>query len=405
MVKKRSETYLGIRSLGEPLTIAGMFVAALGKYQGKSQIYAVSSGKTCAMYVIDLETGECLKKLDLEGSSHTWGIYVYHVQQKRWVGKYEHTSKVISPADENGNVYLLQEGKLCSLNISTQDIEETNIACETSIHMDWIDLKNDEFTGKVLVIVEAESYLIYDPRTKKYKKIEVKLPGIPVSIRTLLTGSDGKIYMGGYFRGGFTTYDPMLGLFSECVSFGQTEGVAEYNKKLYLGVYPFARIYCYDMSKPWHHNINPELKFTLRDHDQDRPFAMIDAGRCLAIGTVPNYGTLGGALTLYDDTNDTHEVYTNLVDHQSIICFTESQGMLFGGTSIWGRLGIQPIETEGKLFMFDLYEKKKIWEGTPIARDTAISGLCTDSEGMIWGLTPSSIFKFDPSKKVVVHSQ
>ena len=537
------------RRLGEPLSAVGVSAAGFGTYNGKPYIYAVGSGKTCAMYVIDAEDGVCLKKMDLNGSSHTWGVsvakdgtvyaggdgyfyryipgsdeaenlgkpiegetyfwnttiddqdrpycgtypngkifrfdpksqsfenygqmvegeqyvrsivwvkgkiyagigshahlieldpetgakreiplpdgcedapfvydlsaaypklfafiknvlHIYDLEENRWVGKLENAGSAVSPLDEQGNVYLAKDGVLCALHVETMEIKPTEVPCQGVRIWGMVELSADGFPGKTLISANASGYWLYNPITKQYKKTEVKLPGIPVGIQSLTTGKDGTIYIGGYFNGGFASYDPDKDAFTECKAFGQSENLIEYKGKLYAGVYPKARIYVYDKTKEWKMNENPKLAFTLENEGQDRPFGLADAGRYLAIGTVPNYGMLGGALTLYDAERDVHEVFRQLVWNQSIICLTYHNGIIYGGTSVYGGLGVKPTESEGKLFLFDINEKRKVWEGVPVPGQKAVSALCVGENGIIWGLTPGYLFRFEPSSRTFEH--
>lgn len=537
---------MGARLLGEPLPVAGISAMDYGTYEGKAMIYAVASGKTCAMYMIDVESGECLRKMDLHGSSHTWGVsvaadgtvyaggdgyfyryipgedeaenlgrpiegenyfwqttvdehghpycgtypngkvfryeaktktfrdygqivdgenyvrslsaangkiyagigskahlieldpqsgqkreiplpeecqnsdfvydltaaypklfayisnvlHVYDLEQGQWVARFEQTSSSVSAADEEGYVYLIYQGKLSRLHLETLELIQTDVQWGSAANLGWVELSSPDFPGKTLINMGSESYKLYNPVSGRSKEVKVELEGIPMGVQSLTAGSDGRIYIGGYFYGGFASYDPEKDQLTPCQRFGQTENMLEYKGKLYLGVYTGARIYEYDPNQAWEMNHNPALKFSLSDQGQDRPFAFADAGEYLAIGTVPGYGKLGGALTLYDPETDHYEVFRDVVPEQSVICLTHRDGIIFGGTSVWGGLGIKPTAEEAKLFLFDVKEKRKIWEGAPCPGEKAVSALCTDDQGFVWGLTRSSIFKFNPKTRV-----
>ncbi|GAA2769405.1 hypothetical protein [Nonomuraea dietziae] len=90
--------------------------------------------------------------------------------------------------------------------------------------------------------------------------------------------------------------------------------------KLYLGVYPWARIYEWTGSEP-------KLLLNLAEHEQDRPFAMISAGDWLAFGTVPKAGTVGGALGLYDPATGRSVLRRNLIPGHSIIGLAYRDGV------------------------------------------------------------------------------
>jgi hypothetical protein len=79
--------------------------------------------------------------------------------------------------------------------------------------------------------------------------------------------------------------------------------------------------------------------------------------------------------------------------------------MVYGGTSVSGGLGINPSETEAKLFIFDTSSKEKVFESIPLQGEKAIGALSFDAEGNLWGMSPGKIFKFDIQTREVVQSK
>ena len=69
------------------------------------------------------------------------------------------------------------------------------------------------------------------------------------------------------------------------------------NGKMYMGVYPGADIFEYNAEIP------TQRKSLFKIIGQDRPFIMRAAEGKLFIGTIPDYGKLGGSLTIYDPAN------------------------------------------------------------------------------------------------------
>jgi len=536
------------RLIGEPLRLVGVSAVGHGHYNGRHYIYAVSSGHPCVMFVIDVESGSCVKRLEMQGSSHTWGVsvtsdgtvyaggdgvlyryvpgtdtienlgvavegetyfwlttvgdddrpyvgtypggkvfryepdrgvfrsygqmaegeqyvrsiaaargkiyagtgtsahlveldpetgekrelaipeecagesfiyglrivenrlfahiagtlHVMDLDREEWIGSIKKAGAIVSAPDENGHVYLVVENRLHAMDLETLELTSTEHTCGTVNNMAWTEYKTNEFSGKSLISGTSGGFWVYNPATGKSVTVKVELTGQPVGLQSLAKGKNGTVYIGGYFLGGFATYNVAADQLSDCKAFGQTENMLEYRGKLYLGVYTGARIYQYDPDLPWDMGQNPKLLFGLKDdYNQDRPFAFTSTDQYVAIGTVPEYGALGGVLVLYDPDSNQKEVFPQIVRDQSVICLTSRGPYVFGGTSVSGGLGVKPTEKEAKLFMFDTVTKDKVWEGVPIPGERAVSALCVDDEGDVWGLTPSAIFRFDPETKTV----
>src|SRR5690606_31979791 len=100
---------------------------------------------------------------------------------------------------------------------------------------------------------------------------------------------------------------------------------------------------------------------------------------------IPDYGELGGALTIITRAEDgtlSAEVFPDVVAEQSIVslAYHEPSGLLFGSTSIHGGLGIEAKAEAAKLFVWDVAKGEKVEEFS-----LEIPGL--NSPGMIGGLS------------------
>ena len=131
---------------------------------------------------------------------------------------------------------------------------------------------------------------------------------------------------------------------------------------------------------------------------------MESAGK-LVIGTVPKYGYLGGALVIFDLESGEREVYWNVVDQQSVTAVTSKDGLIYGGTNVWGGLGVDPTATEAKLFAWDIANKEKVFEIVPVPGKRAITDLIAAPDGNIWGVAEGTLFIFDPVTRQIIHTQ
>ena len=265
--------------------------------------------------------------------------------------------------------------------------------------MHFMELDDPEYPGFTLVALLSTTLLKYNLQTGETEITPLEIPGQPNEIRSITQGPDGKIYSGGYL-GGAGVYDPITGNIDMFSAISQSEAITSLGNKLYYGVYPGARIVEYDVSTKWNFN-------TLFDiPGQDRPFGMlgVEQENKLFIGTVANYGKHQGAFAIYDPETQNTQVIGDIVGNQSVVSLAYKDGKVYGGTSVWGGLGIEPLETEGKLFVWDVGSGVKEMEIVPVAGKKAVTGLIEGPDGNIWGVSEGYLFIFDPQKNEVIYS-
>lgn len=280
----------------------------------------------------------------------------------------------------------------------------------TTRKLDWIKAGS----GYVLGIVTGFSeYLQYNPDKNEVTAIfpEIEPQGVPV--QSLEKGFDGRLYLGGYHRG-MSIFDMDKEEITHNLSWmPQPEGMGFLNGKVYFGTYGGAKIYQYDPEKPLDFgespSHNPGLAYDIEEF-QDRPFTFASGDNKLFIGTIPGYGELGGALTVYDEGSGEWSVTRNLVKNQSIVGLAFKDGLLFGGTSVWGGGGSDPESQEAKVFVWDAVKGEKVAEFTPDIPgiDTPpkmIGELSFGPDGLLWGAVDGTIFAMDPATYQVVKSK
>ncbi|OMD69501.1 hypothetical protein BSK62_01060 [Paenibacillus odorifer] len=334
-------------------------------------------------------------------------LYIYDLEQQEWGDVLECVSGLsVSPPDEQGNVYFIKDDYLQRFDLQTGSLFVTSLAMsEPAGDYGWLHNHPLNSKGRCLIGVYRDgSCWIYDPDTDQHRVMDFGLQGQPVHLQSMTRGPDDALYIGGYFAGGLARFDTSSAELISYRGIGQTEGMLAGDDCLYLGVYPRANIYKYDLSREWKPGDNPELLFSLQEEEQDRPFAWTWAGDQLAIGTVPAYGRHGGALTFYHPASGAREVFRNLLPLQSIVSLTSRDQLLFAGGSVWGGLGIAPQREDASLLIWDLQNRCKVWEGVPVQGERAISALVLDDEGNLWGLTAGLLFRFDPQLKCTVQT-
>ncbi|NUP82058.1 MAG: hypothetical protein HOV96_31420 [Nonomuraea sp.] len=309
---------------------------------------------------------------------------VYDLDKGEWKDVVEDVDNLTVGGGRHGHdLYLFQHDELVRYDLRNGQITRlgfTGYGEGAARPLGWVGhtLVGTSSTGRIWH---------YDRKSGKGELLDGTLTGQPVSVRSLGTGPDGRVYAGGFFTGGLAAYDPATGESQYWPNVGQSEGIVTHKGKLYLGVYPGARIYEFDGGAP-------RLLLGLGGQEQDRPFAMVSAGDWLAFGTVPKSGTLGGALGLLDPATGRSVVRRDLIPGHSVIGLAYRDGVVYGATSAFG--GTSTPQGEAVAFAYDLATDSLKWRSTPVPGDLALGSIAFDGEGRLWGLSPDALFELDP---------
>ncbi len=259
------------------------------------------------------------------------------------------------------------------------------------------------------------TYSVYDLQTQEVVlRQPSRFEGAGMNIYAMASGPDGTVAGGTYINQGFFLYDPRqdrLRSLGAAVRFGgQITSLTTLGGRLYLGHYRHARLSVYDPRLPWQPGsgsaANPHVLGSV-GHQQDRVPAMYAAenGR-IYLGTIPEYGKVGGALAIFDPETGRFEVFRNLVRDQSVVSLAgNGTGLLFGGTDIHGGLGVRPAAGEGQLFVWDMAQGRKVRQLAPIPGAAAVRSLSWSPSGLLIGAADSAVFVYDDRTQRVVASK
>ncbi|WP_159621104.1 carbohydrate binding domain-containing protein [Ruania rhizosphaerae] len=267
-----------------------------------------------------------------------------------------------------------------------------------------LELSAEGFPGETLVTATDEgTFYAWNPETGATSTFEPDVAPSRYLIRSLGVGPQGDIWTGGYASPpGLARTDADTG---ESIVYptrtGQPEEIVAHGDYLVAGMYTRARLHAYDTTQSWSWGSNPRTDIRLGE-EQDRPLALASAGDVVAVGTMPTYGTLGGALSLFDPESGDVDVFRNVVNDQTVLSLAYRGGLIYGGTGIWGGIGVEPSTTEGHLFVFDPATSEVVYSGVPVPGAENVSALTFDNDGNLWGFTANELFKFDPTTREVV---
>ncbi|WP_054957309.1 hypothetical protein [Paenibacillus dakarensis] len=389
---------------------------------------------------IDRVTGE-REEIHLEGLSGTQGfidklwirddylfvsctyteVHVFRRDSLIHVGSFPCDNLLSKPhASHPGKVFYKNGSRLCYWDIAQETSMETALdslpfgRCKA---MAWVKTDEvEEFSAKLALATVNAELAILDLSDLSDLSAETRMLPVepqPLRIACLETGEDGKLYIGGIYRG-FSLYNPATDEIEQSIGlFPQTEGITFLDGEAYFGTYTHAHMYRYNPEHPMNYGMTPEHNpghIGRIGYKQDRPFAMTSGGGYVFAGTVPDYGIRGGALSVYDPAAGTWDVYPDIVKDQSILGLAYKEGLIFGGTSIWGGLGVEPAEEPARMFVWDVATRTKITEFVPDIPDmdavpSLIGGLFAGPDGLIWGAVYGTIFAMDPSTLRVVKSR
>lgn len=342
-------------------------------------------------------------------------MFAYSTEEQRVVDSFGASGFISNAKPGTTQHYYLSKGMLCSYDTATGQIEhqlqlsayekdQSKIKCMT-----WLQEADGRYT-LAIVTTHIGIYLV-DLDKGTVRVVEPDIPSQPVLIQVLEPDEQDRIYVGGYHRAmsyyNLRTHE----VEKEIHHFPQTEGIGFHHNYVYFGTYTKAQIYRLDTTKPTESGeaAAPEYLFGI-GNKQDRPFAIVAGEGKVFFGTIPDYGLLSGAFTVYDEASGEVEVYPGLIPNQSVLALAYRDGLVYGGTTNWGGIGIEAIEKEAKLFVYDVAQKKLIHAFTPDIPGIdmpprMIGELTFGPDGLLWGAADGTIFAIDVKTMQVVKSK
>jgi hypothetical protein len=266
--------------------------------------------------------------------------------------------------------------------------------------------------GQTFRLINESSIQIENPLTKEKREVPLRYEAAGSYIFVVGTGPDGKIYGSSMLPLRLFVYDPntqsLINLGNASIANGEIYSMRALGDKLYFCSYPEARLSVYDPKKPLRfgdqEDSNPRDLGPLGG-GQYRPRTMIigHQGR-VYIGSYPDYGLLGGAISVYDPEKNEKRVYRHVIQNQSIasLAYIEKLDLIVAGSSVRGGTGTHAVEKEAKLILWDPKEEKKIFEIIPVSGARTILSLATTGDGIVYGITENQkVFVFDSEKREI----
>lgn len=141
----------------------------------------------------------------------TQTILVYDLDTQEYINELKGTGSMgVSQPDNNEIVYTIIDETLSLYNLETGEVKKTSVeSIELSRGLDWMELDDENFTGKTLVFITKDGVIHqYNPMAEHYKAIHPKFEGEPIIINSITEGPDNKIYVVGKVTGRLSSYYP-----------------------------------------------------------------------------------------------------------------------------------------------------------------------------------------------------
>ncbi|MFI7489917.1 hypothetical protein ACIBXA_16220 [Micromonospora echinaurantiaca] len=252
-------------------------------------------------------------------------------------------------------------------------------------------------TGDQLRGVVTNTVVTYDLNTGELTGVDLTEAGMPPAPELAMAiATDGaRVYVSG--KAGVQVHDLAAGTSTRRFLPGEAKVMTPVAGEIWMSVYTLA--YLFRMAPD-----GDPRRVTTIGHEQTRPLdaTWSPADKLLVVGTEPEYGRYGGAVSFYDPRSGALDVHRDVITDQSIRSVAVKHGTAFLGSSINAGLGTTPRATEARLAGFDLATRTKTWEITPVPGAKQIVELVA-ARDRILGLTETGVlFAVDQRTRQVV---
>ncbi|WP_193312755.1 carbohydrate binding domain-containing protein [Georgenia subflava] len=341
---------------------------------------------------------------------------VYDLTARRWLEPLEGVTGQWTADEADGRMLFTVDGTVRALDVATREVtdigwESGDLAGELDGTNDLalVELGTEGLPGDSLVGIRVDGRVWRQHLGTGVGTVMTPgIVGAPATVHSVGHGGDGNVYFGAYLSSGvMARVDTSTGTLEQLSGPKQADSIVAHRNRTVVGTYPGAEFYVAQPNQQWEWGVSPTHLFSLGrgEHGQDRPLAMVSAGSRVAAGTIPNYGELGGALTLFNPANGKFEVHRNLVPDQSVTALAYRDGLIFGGTGIHGGLSTDPTQDEAELFVWDARRDRLVTHSVVAEGAEVIHALTFDRDGRLWGLaSDGTLFQYDTATHDVVRS-
>ena len=268
--------------------------------------------------------------------------------------------------DDNHVLYQDNDQKLMSLNLTNGDRTVLFAAPGTAANNRWYFDRSGNLMGLLV-----QSYVYLNLKTKEVTHHMIPVKGLGEHVLWLNSFPNGLIYGGPGLGQTFFSFNPktnVLTSYDQVIDrTGEIYYGIPYDGKLYTMSYAEAGLAVFDPSRPWDAGeaptSNPRAILYL-PQDQYRPVGGIHLGPGgkMYIGTQPDYGLLGGALSVFDPKTEKLEVHRNLIPNEEISAVGTDDRYVYCGADPAGGAGSKPVARQAHFFVWDPQTQKIVFD-------------------------------------------
>ena len=273
---------------------------------------------------------------------------------------------IFTLVDSNHVLYQDDDLKLMELNLTNGERTVLFASPGTAANNRWYF----DNTGNILGLL-VQSYVYLNRSTGEVAHRPIPLPRPAQRVLWLSSAPNGLIYGGPPLGQTFFSFDAARNLLTSYDQVNDRTGEiyygVPYNGKIYTISYAEAGLAVYDPSKPWspgeNTSSNPRT-ISYIPKDQYRPVGGIHLGPNgkMYIGTQPDYGLVGGALSVFDPATEKLDVYRNIIPNEEIGAIATDDRYVYGEADGSGGAGSKTIATGVHFFVWDPQLQKIVFD-------------------------------------------
>lgn len=257
-----------------------------------------------------------------------------------------------------------------------------------------------------LLGLRVQSYVFVNVKTHEVVRHRIPVDGLGQGVLWLRSFRDGLIYGGPALGQTMFSYDPQtheLRSYDQVIDQGgEIYYGVPYDGKLYTISYVEATLAVFDPSKAWNQGdttgSNPRTILRIPE-DQYRPVGGIHLGPGgeMYIGTQPNYGLIGGALSVFSPRTDKIAVYRNIIPNEEISALAADSQYVYCGADPGGGGGSKAVATQSHFFVWNPVTRKTVFDQALATRHGL--GAIATARGHAYFVLGSNLMDYDTQNR------
>jgi hypothetical protein len=143
-------------------------------------------------------------------------------------------------------------------------------------------------------------------------------------------------------------------------------------------------------------------------NEQNRPISIKCSSDHVVITTESNYGTYGGAVSIYAK-DGTRKIVRNIVPQHSVldaVLDSRNADILYAGTSVTGGTGTLPIAGNGHIVKYNVANRKILFDIIPKLNNTGVATIEYSDNSIYAAMSDGALYKLDANtgKTKLIHS-